>query len=98
VTTTIPFLESLESRWTAGVAWVDVGFSGGRRTPRILDRTNPIQQRILSLESAFVWRRGQWKAEIGYRYDDFDDQEDLEILDLDVSAHTGWIGIGFEYD
>ena len=92
---TIPVPFGLEIRSSMSVSWIEAGFPRGSSTEQVLDSANRIRQRILSSESALAWTRGPWQAEVGYRFDDFNDQADLEFLQLDVSSHTGWISIGY---
>lgn len=95
LSTTIPIAFGFEGRSSLSISWVDAGFPGASNTERVLDSTNRIRQRILSTETGLAWTHGSWRVEVAYRFDDFNDDADLEALQRDVSAHSGWLSIGF---
>ena len=85
----------LTARWTGGFNWVEAGYRGGGSTGRVLNTANRIRDRIFSSETGLAWERGAWSVEAVYRFDDFNDQADLDTFEIDVSAHSGWLQIAY---
>lgn len=90
----------MDARASTSVLWFDAEYDSDLdgRTGRRIDRATEIDSMVASLDTGVGFELpAGWRLDLGYRFDDFDDQSDLDPLKLDETVHTATFAITWRF-
>jgi hypothetical protein len=92
-----PLTDRLEANLSTTWTWNRVRFPDGGQTAQVLEDVNEIKSRILSVEARLGYQvLSRLRVEVGYRFDDFRDRADQELLGLDTDKQTYTLAFKFD--
>lgn len=92
-----PIVSRLYAEASSSVTWVRAYFTDGSLTSGILEGSSEIRDRIVSAEGRIRYQLNpSFRVQLGYRFDDFHDGSDLELLGLDTRQHTYTISFSYQ--
>lgn len=84
-----PIVRKLYGEVSSSVIWVKAYFSDSSMTSGVLENSSEIRNRIVSVEGRIRYEiNPSFRVQLGYRFDDFHDGSDLELLELDTRQHV----------
>lgn len=85
----VPLGSALDLNTSFAFTRVRAGFADSSRSAGILEGSSEIDGRVWSVEGNLAYDFDpSFRVGIGYRFDRFEDEADLELLDLDTWIHT----------
>jgi hypothetical protein len=92
-----PIVRNLFGEVSSSVMWVRAYFSDSSLTSGVLEGSSEIRDRIVSIEGRIRYEvNPSFRVQLGYRFDDFHDGSDLELLGLDTQQHIYTISFTYQ--
>jgi len=92
-----PIVRNLYGEVSSSVMWVRAYFSDSSLTSGVLEGSSEIRDRIVSIEGRIRYEvNPSFRVQLGYRFDDFHDGSDLELLGLDTQQHIYTISFTYQ--
>jgi hypothetical protein len=90
----------LDARASTSLLWFDAEYDSDLdgRTGRRINRANEIDSMVTTVDTGLGFELpADFRIDLGYRFDDFDDQQDLDPLQLDETVHTATFEVTWRF-